>query len=84
MTSAHDAAARRAALSTNLAQVQERIRAACSAAGRAREDVQLIVVTKFFPGSDVEVLCQLGVTDIGESRDKEASAKVACLPSGRR
>ena len=80
MTSAHDAAARRAALSTNLAQVQERIRAACSAAGRPREDVQLIVVTKFFPGSDVEVLCQLGVTDIGESRDQEASAKIASLP----
>jgi pyridoxal phosphate enzyme (YggS family) len=79
MTSAHDAE-RRADLSTNLAQVQERIGAACSAAGRLREDVQLIVVTKYFPSADIELLCRLGVTDIGESRDQEASAKIAALP----
>ena len=80
MTSAHDAAARRAELCTNLEQVRERIGAACRAAGRSREDVQLIVVTKNFPGSDIEVLCRLGVTDIGENRDQEASAKIAALP----
>jgi len=79
MTSAHDAA-RRADLSTNLAQVQERIGAACRAAGRSREDVQLIVVTKYFPSADIELLCRLGVTNIGESRDQEASAKIAALP----
>jgi pyridoxal phosphate enzyme (YggS family) len=45
------------------------------------EDVALIVVTKFFPASDVEALCRLGVTDIGENRDQEASAKIAALPS---
>ena len=80
MTAALDTAARRADLATNLAQVQERIRAACRGAGRAREDVQLIVVTKYFPGADIEMLCHLGVTDIGESRDQEASAKIASLP----
>ena len=80
MTSVHDAAVRRAELASGLAKVQERIRAACMAAGRAREDVQLIVVTKFFPGADIEMLCELGVTDIGENRDQEASAKVAALP----
>jgi pyridoxal phosphate enzyme (YggS family) len=80
MTTALDTEARRAEVSTNLAQVQERIRAACRGAARAREDVQLIVVTKYFPSADIEVLCQLGVTDIGESRDQEASAKIASLP----
>ena len=80
MTSAHDAAPRCEELSTSLAQVQARIGAACRAAGRPREDVQLIVVTKYFPGADIEVLCQLGVTDIGESRDQEASGKIAALP----
>ena len=80
MTAAPDTTARRADLATNLAQVQERIRAACRGAGRAREDVQLIVVTKYFPGADIEMLCHLGVTDIGESRDQEASAKIASLP----
>jgi PLP dependent protein len=80
MTAVHDAAQRCEELSTSLAQVQERIGAACRVAGRPREDVQLIVVTKYFPGADIEVLCQRGVTDIGESRDQEASAKIAALP----
>jgi pyridoxal phosphate enzyme (YggS family) len=80
MTSVHDAAQRSEELSTSLAQVQDRIGAACRAAGRPREDVQLIVVTKFFPGADIQLLCQCGVTDIGESRDQEASAKIAALP----
>jgi pyridoxal phosphate enzyme (YggS family) len=79
MTPAHQPVARPAELCTSLAQVQERIGAACMAAGRPRGDVQLIVVTKFFPGADIEWLCQLGVTDIGESRDQEASAKIAAL-----
>jgi pyridoxal phosphate enzyme (YggS family) len=37
------------------------------------------VVTKNFPASDVELLCDLGVTDIGENRDQEASAKIGSL-----
>ena len=80
MTSGHDAVARREELSASLVQVRERIGAACRATGRSRGDVQLIVVTKNFPGSDIEVLSELGVTDIGENRDQEASAKIAALP----
>jgi uncharacterized pyridoxal phosphate-containing UPF0001 family protein len=80
VTSVHDGPSRCEELSASLARVQERIGAACRAAGRSREDVQLIVVTKYFPGADIEVLCQRGVTDIGESRDQEASAKIAALP----
>jgi pyridoxal phosphate enzyme (YggS family) len=81
MTSAHEAAARREELSTNLRHVHKRIESACRAAGRLPDDVALIVVTKFFPSSDIEALCQLGVTDIGENRDQEASVKVASLPT---
>lgn len=84
MTAVLDPGARRAELATRLGQVKERIGAACRAAGRDREDVQLIVVTKYFPSSDIEVLSELGVTDIGESRDQEASAKIASLPPGVR
>lgn len=68
---------RRAELTRSLEETEERIRAACAAAGRPRSDVTLVVVTKFFPASDVELLVDLGVTDIGESRDQEAAAKVA-------
>jgi PLP dependent protein len=80
MTCAHDAGARLEELSTNLALVRERIGAACRAAGRLSDDVALIVVTKYFPGADIEMLCLLGVTDIGENRDQEASVKIAALP----
>ena len=80
MTPAHDAATRREELSAGLAKVEERILAACTAADRPRGDIQLIVVTKNFPGSDIELLCDLGVKDIGENRDQEASAKIGALP----
>jgi PLP dependent protein len=80
MTPAPDTARRREELSFSLRRVHERIGAACLAAGRPRNDVELIVVTKFFPAADVGLLCELGVTDIGENRDQEASAKVAALP----
>jgi len=78
--SSADAAPRRQELSASLHRVHERIGSACRASGRRPDDISLIVVTKFFPASDVETLCQLGVTDIGENRAQEASAKVAALP----
>jgi PLP dependent protein len=68
---------RRAELAAGLAGVEERIAAACEAAGRARSDVRLVVVTKTFPASDVRLLAGLGVTDVGESRDQEAAPKAA-------
>jgi len=68
---------RREQLADNLAAVAERIDAACSQAGREPGDVALVVVTKFFPESDVRYLAELGVTDVGENRHQEASAKAA-------
>ena len=47
---------RQAELAANLARWSERIAAACAAAGRDREDVTLIVVTKTYPASDVRLL----------------------------
>jgi len=71
--------ARRAELAQNLAAVRHRIAGACTAAGRCVDDVTLIAVTKFFPASDAALLVELGVTDLGENRDQEASAKAAEL-----
>jgi PLP dependent protein len=68
--------ARRVELEHGLASVRERITRACEVAGRDPEELTLIAVTKFFPASDVDVLADLGVTDIGENRDQEAAAKV--------
>jgi pyridoxal phosphate enzyme (YggS family) len=70
---------RRQELSDNLRDVERRIEAACASAGRPREEVHLIAVTKTFPASDVALLHELGIRDIGESRDQEASAKAAEL-----
>ena len=62
-------------LAENLARVRARIADACSAAGRSEADVTLVVVTKFFPASDVRLLADLGVRDVGENRHQEALAK---------
>lgn len=70
---------RREELAETLAVVDERIAAACAAAGRQRDDVTVIVVTKTYPASDVELLVELGVTDIGENRHPEAGRKLAEL-----
>ncbi|KNC17680.1 alanine racemase [Arthrobacter sp. RIT-PI-e] len=69
--------ARALELAERLAAVQERIRVASTAAMRPQP--RLVVVTKFFPASDVRVLAGLGVLDVGENRDQEAAAKAAEL-----
>jgi len=64
-------------IAANLAGVRKRIEAACDDAGRDPTGVTLVVVTKFFPASDVRLLARLGVTDIGENSHQEAEAKAA-------
>ncbi|GAA2316104.1 YggS family pyridoxal phosphate-dependent enzyme [Streptomyces violaceusniger] len=68
---------RKAELAANLARVEERISAACAEAGRKREEVTLIVVTKTYPASDVRLLAELGVRHVAENRDQEAAPKAA-------
>lgn len=68
---------RRAELATNLESVTDRLSAALVAAGRAPDAAKLLVVTKYFPASDVVTLADLGCTEFGESREPEASRKVA-------
>ncbi len=67
-------------LAQNLERVRARIAVACSAVGRDTASVTLVVVSKFFPASDVRFLAQLGVVDFGENRHPEAMDKrSACL-----
>ena len=73
-----EAVARTAELEKGLAAVRSRIEAATRASGRADEPT-LIVVTKFHPAEDIRRLAGLGVTDVGENRDQEASAKAEAL-----
>jgi pyridoxal phosphate enzyme (YggS family) len=64
-------------MAANLAAVRQRVAKACAAVGRSADEVTVIAVTKTFPASDVRLLAGLGVTDIAENRDQEASAKAA-------
>jgi PLP dependent protein len=64
-------------LGARLTAVRGRIGDACVAAGRDPAEVTLIAVTKTFPASDVRLLSELGVRDVGENRDQEAAPKAA-------
>jgi pyridoxal phosphate enzyme (YggS family) len=68
---------RRAELAARLTAVRGRIADACVAAGRDPGEVTLVAVTKTFPASDVRLLSELGVRDVGENRDQEAAPKAA-------
>lgn len=70
---------RRDQVAAALTTVRSRIATACAGAGRDPADVRLVVVTKFFPASDVRILAALGVTDVGENRHQEAEGKAAEL-----
>lgn len=61
---------RRTQIATSLAEVRSRI----------PTYVTLIVVTKTFPLSDVEILYQLGERNFGENRDVEGSEKSQQIP----
>jgi len=68
---------REAEIAANLDAVRQRISAACAAAGRSADEVNLVAVTKFRPASDALHLLRLGQRVFGENRDQEASAKAA-------
>ncbi len=68
---------RREELELRLAEVRGRIAKACQAAGRDPGDLTLIGVTKTRPASDVRLLAELGLRDVGENRDAEAAPKAA-------
>ena len=64
-------------LQERLDVVRQRIREACRSCGRDPDDLTLVVVTKTWPVDDVIRLVSLGVRDVGENRDQEASVKAA-------
>jgi PLP dependent protein len=66
---------RKVELTQNLQEVKERINRAAQSAGRDPAEIKLIVVTKTFPVSDIEILRELGEVNFGENRDQEAALK---------
>ena len=68
----------------NLASVEARIAAACTRAGRARDSVTLVAVTKTFPASDVDHAIAAGVTSVGENKVQEARDKQPSVTASAR
>ena len=59
----------------NLAAVNGRIEAACKRAGRKREEVTLVAVSKTFPAEAVTNAIAAGATHVGENKVQEAREK---------
>jgi pyridoxal phosphate enzyme (YggS family) len=72
---------RKAEISRNLQEVKERINGAAKSVNRDPNEIQLIVVTKTFPISDIEILRDLGESNFGENRDQEAGPKAQTIPA---
>jgi pyridoxal phosphate enzyme (YggS family) len=64
---------------SRLAQVEESIAAACRHAGRTRESVQLMAVSKTHPASAIAEAVAAGVTLFGENRVQEFQQKAQAL-----
>lgn len=63
-------------IADNIARVEDEIAAACARAGRSREDVKLIAVSKTKPASDVIAAVKAGLQHFGENRVQESQQKV--------
>ena len=59
----------------HLAALEARITDACKIAGRSRDSVKLVWVSKFHPAEAVANAIALGATDFGENRVQEAELK---------
>lgn len=66
-------------LTARIAQVRERIAAACLGAGRPADSVRLVSVTKTVPVETIREAIAGGLTDLGENRVQEAAAKIETL-----
>lgn len=73
-----------APLARALAEVRERIEAACARAGRDPSSVGLVAVTKTVSAEGVRLALAAGQRDFGENRAQEALAKIPEVGEGAR
>jgi hypothetical protein len=67
-------------LKDNLQEVEARIQRACQKAGRSRDEITLIAVSKTKPISDLEEIYQEGVRCFGENKVQELCSKIEAMP----
>jgi len=68
----------------NLARVRDRIAAACDRAGRDRDEVDLVAVSKTFPPERVRQVMDCGQLLFGENKVQEAQGKIPEVGPGAR
>jgi pyridoxal phosphate enzyme (YggS family) len=66
-------------IASALARIQDRINAACAAAGRRPEEVALVAVSKTHPPESVAAALAAGQSVFGENRVQEAAGKFPAL-----
>ena len=71
-------------LASNLQEVERKILEACEKAGRAREDITLIAVSKTKPVTMLKEIYDLGIRDFGENKVQELTDKAPQLPADLR
>jgi len=68
--------------SQRLEKVERRITEACEKAGRPRDSVRLLAVSKTKPPESVREAAECGVRLFGENRVQEAQSKIPLCPAG--
>jgi pyridoxal phosphate enzyme (YggS family) len=71
-------------LAENLAEIQQRIHAACARCGRDTASVMLLAVSKTHPPETIEAMVEAGQIFFGENKIQEAKAKIPLCPSKAR
>ena len=71
-------------LAENLEQIEKRNHAACERAGRSRDSVLLLAVSKTHPPETIGEAVNLGLTHFGENKIQEAKAKIPNSPGKAR
>jgi PLP dependent protein len=69
-------------LAHSIAEVEERISAACFRTGRAREEILLIAVTKTVPAKLIQEAINAGLIHFGENYIQEAQGKIETISQG--
>ena len=64
----------------NLEIIEENIRRACERAGRSRDEVTLIAVSKTKPIPDLQAVYDLNIRDFGENKVQELTGKIEEMP----
>ena len=67
-------------LQDNLKEIENRVQAACERAGRSRDEVTLIAVSKTKPIEDLTEIYNAGVRDFGENKVQELTDKIEKMP----